>query len=269
MRLTKKLLEQLLSVTMREQHINGKGQKQVTGCVLVLEDGVVSTTSIVKDGKTSLSHFSFVMGDDADDDIVPIPDIERMLGVLKYHGNDYVTLTHKAKDGKVVVKSKNKQTTLLGAFDAKAFANSQHTLKEWHAQALKRAEQIDDNVYVTTDGDKVSPFFVAELKADELYEALRCDGINGQKLNRYTFKVEDGTLLLTVGDAFKGKTTVDFGSFATDDFEATFEGGLENIVKHYAKTVKLSFLDFTPYGQGTRLLLTMDNGDWVFQAGVL
>ena len=53
-----------------------------------------------------------------------------MLGVGKYHGNDYVTLTHKAKDGKVVVKSKNKQTTLRGSFDATAFANSQHTLKQ-------------------------------------------------------------------------------------------------------------------------------------------
>lgn len=267
MKVTKKLLVHLLTVTMREQHINGKAQKQVTGCVLVLNDGVLSTTSIVKDGKTSLSHFSFVVGKEHEDCTVPVPDIERMLGVLKYHGEDFVRLTH--KEGKVLVKSKNKQTTVTGGFEAKAFANSQHSLLEWHKQAVTRSKQIEGNIYITKDGDKVTPFFVAELDADEVYEALRCDGMNGQKLNRYTFEVSDGTLLLTVGDAFKGKTTIDFGAFATKDFNATFEGGLENIVKHYSKKVKLSFIDFSEYGQGTRLLLTMDNGDWVFQAGVL
>ncbi len=262
-----KALIQLLSATSREQHINGKAQKQVAGCILTLNDKVLSTTSIVKDGKTSLSRFS-ILTDSELTATIPVPDIERMLGVLKYHG-DYVTLLYKSDTGKVVVKSTNKQTTLVGGFDSKAFANSQDTLKEWHNKALERSHQIKGNVYKTGDGDVITPFFVAELGANELYDALKCDGINGQKLNRYTFKVDNGSLLLSVGDAFKGQTTIDFGPHTSKDFEATFEGGLEHIVKHYSNAIKLSFMDFSEYAQGTRLLLTMDNGDWVFQAGVL
>lgn len=255
----------LLSVTGREQHINGKSQKQVAGCILSLNEKVLSTTSIVKDGKTSLSRFS-ILTDAENTATIPVPDIERMLGVLKHHG-EYVTIDY--KDDKVVIKSKNKQTTLTGGFGAKAFANSQSTLKEWWTQAKERAKQIKGNVYLTKDGDTIAPFFVAELPAEELHDALKCDGINGQKLNRYTFKVDEGSLTLTVGDAFKGATTVDFGPHTCKDFTATFEGGLEHIVKHYSNNIKLSFMDFTEYGQGIRLLLTMGNGDWVFQAGVL
>ncbi len=258
-------LVSLLSVTSREQHINGKSQKQVSGCIIILDDKVLSTTSIVKDGKTSLSRFS-ILTDAENTATIPVPDIERMLGVLKHHG-EYVTITY--KDDKVIIKSKNKQTTLTGGFGAKAFANSQNTLKEWHEQAKQRATQIKGNVYITKDGDTISPFFTAEILADDLHDALKCDGINGQKLNRYTFKVDGGSLSLTVGDAFKGKTNVDFGSHACKDFTATFEGGLEHIVRHYSNKIKLSFMDFTEYGQGIRLLMLMDNGDWVFQAGVL
>jgi len=258
-------LMSLLSVTGRDQHINGKPQKQVTGCIVSLNDKVLSTTSIVKDGKTSLSRFS-ILTDSEQSATIPVPDIDRMLGVLKHHG-DRVNLDY--KDDKVVIKSKNKQTTLTGGFGAKAFANSQSTLKEWWAQANERAKQIKGNVYLTKDGDTITPFFVAELPAEELHDALKCDGINGQKLNRYTFKVEDGSFTLTVGDAFKGRTTVDFGPHTSKDFSATFEGGLEHILRHYSNEIKLSFMDFTEYGQGIRLILTMENGDWVFQAGVL
>jgi len=267
MKVGRKALEQLLSATSREQHINGKSQKQVSGCVLHLAEKVVSTTSIVKDGKTSLSRFSITSDTEGETDI-PVPDIERMIGVLKYHG-DYVTLSHKSETGKVLVKSTNKQTTIVGGLDAKAFANSQHTLAEWQQEAWTRAKQIRGNVYMTKDDEAITPFFVAELPADDLYNALRCDGVNGQKLNRYTFEVKDGSLTVTVGDVFKGQTTIDFGAHTSKDFEATFEGGLDHITKHYSNDIKLSFLDFSEYGQGIRLLLTMDNGDWVFQAGVL
>ena len=264
MKVPRKALEQLLSATSREQHINGKPQKQVTGCILVLGDDKLSTTSIVKDGKTSLSYLSFKC--EGDEESLPVPDIERMLGVLKYHG-DYVTLS--LNNGKVLIKSNKKQTTLAGGFDAKAFANSQHTLKEWHNEAKTRAEQIDGLTYKTKDGGTISPFFTAQIEAGELYDALRCDGMNGQKLNRYRFQVKDNTLSVSVGDPFKGQTTTDLGEYTTGDFEVSFEGGLENIARHYRDDIYLRFLDFREHGQGIRLLMVMGNGDWVFQAGVL
>lgn len=268
MMLPRKALEQLLMATLREQNINGKSQDQVAGCVLRLSEGRVSTTSIVKDGKTSLARFSFTVSETVEDEVIPVPDIRRMLGVLKHHDKDYVRLSSDA--GKVIVKSKNKQTTLTGGLDAKAFANSQHTLEEWSNEALKRAKQIiDGKTYMTLDKQTVPPFFTAEVDAVELHSALQCDGMNGQKLNRYKFAVSDNTLSVTVGGPFKGLTEVDLGEYTMDDFEATYEGGLENVAKYYRGKIKLRFMNFKDYGQGIRLLLSMENGDWVFQAGVL
>jgi hypothetical protein len=57
--------------------------------------------------------------------------------------------------------------------------------------------------------------------------------------------------------------------YPSDDFSVTFEGGLENIFKHYSGDVKLSFLDFSDYKQGIKLIITFGNGDFVFQSGVL
>ena len=110
----------------------------------------------------------------------------------------------------------------------------------------------------------------AELSGDVLFDALRCDTMNGQKLNRYTFSVTDGVATVSVGDHFKGATDTEIASgYSCDDFTATFEGGLENIVKYYKGDVSLSFFDFSAEGQGTRLILSFSNSDWVFQAGVL
>lgn len=121
-----------------------------------------------------------------------------------------------------------------------------------------------------SNGERRTPFAVVSLDAKELYEALRCDAINGQRLNRYKFCTNHGSLSVTVGDPFKGETTTFLeNDFPVEDFEATFEGGLENVVKHYSKHVVLNFFDFREEGQGIRLLINFDNGDWVFQCGVL
>ena len=270
MKIIRKALEQLLLATRREQNINGKSQTQVDSCVLRLEDNVLSTTNIVKDGKTSLSRFSFTT-DEQEDSLIPVADIERMLGVLKYHG-DYVTLSVVGDEkNKVRVKSNKKQTTLVGGMKAKAYSNSQHILEEYEKQALSRAKQIKGNVYVLSDDDStITPFFKVSLTASDLHDALRCDGMNGQKLNRYKFECDGDTLSVSVGDLFKGMTTsVLAENYAGKAFTATFEGGLENILKHYAGNVRLSFLDFSDFAQGTRLIMQFDNDDWVLQAGLL
>jgi len=268
MKVKRKMLTALLRATSRTQHVNGKAQAQVESCILRWRDDSVSTTSLVKDGKTSISHFSFKTDVASRDDMdIPVPDIERMLGVLKYHG-DMVSL--KDKDGKVVVLSKNKQTTVVGGYDAKAFSTSRQNLQEWGDQSLLLSERVQGNFYHMMDGTVRKPFFVAHIAADILHDALKCDGMNGQKLNRYMFKYNGAQLTVTVGDHFKGQTeTIIATHYIADAFEATFEGGLENIVGHYSGDVEVSFLDFRPEGQGIRLILRFGNGDWVFQAGVL
>ena len=267
MKVGRKNLEHLLRATKREQHINSKMQSQVSSCVLAYQDGVVSTTCIVKDGKTSLSRFSFVSNTKGQEDmIIPVPDIDRLLGVLKFHG-DCVTLSE--DNNKVRVRSKSKQTTLVGGLDSKAYANSQHSLKEHYAMAVKRSQQIDGNEYLLSDGGIVRPFYTMTLPASELYDALRCDGINGQKLNRYIFEADSKNLSVTVGDVFKGMTNTILCEHESKEFSATFEGGLENIFKYYSGDVKLSFLDFTKFGQSISLIRQFSNGDWIFQAGVI
>jgi len=268
MKIPRDLLLQLLSVTKREQSVNSKTQPQVTGCILVLGDKRLSTTSIVKDGKTSLSRFSFTC-DDEDEDSVPVPDIDRLIGVLKYHG-EMVTLSYNNETAKVLIKSNKKQTTLVGGLAAKAFANSQLNLLAWHKNGVERAAQIKGNVYEMADGKTRSPFATFKLSSEVLHDALKCDSMNGQKLNRYTFNLTDGEVTVTVGDHFKGltETVIDKG-YSDDNFSAIFEGGLENIVKYYKGDVSLAFLDFSPEGQGTRLIMSFANGDWVFQAGVI
>ena len=257
-------LKALLDVTTRVQHINNKAQPQVSSCIVKSDGKEASTTSVVKDGKTSLGKFSFKVIEGSGQ--IPVPDIDRMLGALKYH-NDIVTLS--VVDDKVKIKSKGKQTTLLGTDNAKAFPNSQKTLKEWSKMSVDRAKQVGKAQYTMQDGQSRTAFFSATVPADTLHDALRCDGMNGQKLNRYNFCMKDGKLTVTVGDHFKGKTDSELGEFVHDEFEATFEGGLENVVKHYSDDVKLHFLDFTKEGQGIRLIIEFSNGDWVFQAGVL
>lgn len=268
MKIPRDLLLQLLGVTKREQTINGKAQAQVTGCVLTLGDKRLSTTSIVKDGKTSLSRFSFTCDDDSESTI-PVPDIDRLMGVLKYHG-EVVKLSYDNETSKVLIKSKSKQTTLVGGLSAKAFPNSQQNLLEWHKASIERAAQIKGGSYVMANGETRSPFTTITVGSEVLHDALRCDGMNGQKLNRYTFTLKDGDVVVTVGDHFKGltETTIATG-YSDDNFEAVFEGGLENILKYYKGNVSLYFLDFKNEGQGTRLIMSFDNGDWVFQAGVL
>jgi len=262
----RKALEELLTATTRPQNVNGKSIDQVESCVLISDGTTLQTLCIVKDGTTSLSKFSFALESDQPFNI-PVPDISRLLGVLKFH-SDVVSLD--LGDEKVVVRSKGKQTTLLGGFNAKSYANSQNNLTEAQNRANKRAGSFNGDNYVLSDGSTRPPFASISLDCKELHEALRCDAINGQRLNRYTFESKHGELLVTVGDPFKGETTTLLDdSIVADDFVATFEGGLENVLKHYSLDVKLHFYNFSPEGQGIRMMMEFNNGDWVFQCGVL
>ena len=99
------LLRDLLIRTQRKCHIMGKGQNQVAACVLRCDEGVATTTSLVRDGKTSLSRFSIPCGEGTT--ALPIPDIDRILGVLKAHG-DTVKLSVDGVKSRILIKSKGK-----------------------------------------------------------------------------------------------------------------------------------------------------------------
>jgi len=264
-------LKRLLEVTARKQFVNAKPQQQVIGCVIRPNGDSANTTSLVRDGKTSLGKFSIPCSWSENEDAIVIPDIDRTLGVLSAHSGD-VTLTQLG--GSLKIKSNGKQTTLVAEPGSLAFPHSQETIAQWEEKSVNMSNQIDVDAgcYIMRDGSKRLPMHMTETSSNLLHEALRCDNMNGQKLNQYTFQ-HDGkeTLYVLTGSDLKGQTETILNEDTPfqEDFSTTFEGGLEQMLSNYDGMVNLYFIDFRPEGQGIRLLLVFDNGDWVFQAAVI
>lgn len=262
-------LSRLLELTKRPQVVAGKPQSQVVACVIVFGGDRCSTTSLVRDGKTSLSSFSVAAEGEGQ---IAIPDIDRLLGVLKYHGKD---LTLSTDNGKLRIKSGSKQTTIISDEGGLAFPHSTETIGEWFNKSLTLDAQISqDGAYTLRDGSERKAFFTWQIDSTELFEAFRCDNMNGQRLNRYKIQYigDDTQVVVTTGDELKGLTESVFEVAHADgveDWEATFEGGLENVLKHLDGVINLHFIDFRPEGQGIRLILDAANDGYVFQASIL
>jgi len=264
------MLNWLLQSTQRKQIVSGKPLAQVHSCLLEVKDSEMSTTSLVRDGKTSLSHFN-IPCDSSNNTTIPIPDIERMLGALKFHGNK-VHLFFEEEAGKLRLISGNKQTTLKTNTGALAYPNSRDTITNWVEKSHTLAEKITEEGYKMSDGSIREPMLTTTVNAKDLFEALRCDTMNGQKLNRYTLSVEKNVLMASVGEDLKGRTE----SILTNvdeqpkDWSWSFEGGLDNVASSVTGDIVIDFLDFRPEGQGIRMVLWLnDCTSWVYQAGVV
>jgi len=190
--------------------------------------------------------------------------------VLKFHGSD---LTLIVDGSKLRVKSGSKQTTIISDEGGLAFPHSTETIGEWHSKSLGLAGQIDqDGAYKLRDGSERKAFMSWAINSTELFEAFRCDNMNGQKLNRYALSYADDVITVSTGDELKGLTTTSFEIATGEDidaWEATFEGGLENVLKNLDGEIRLHFIDFRPEGQGIRLILDAWGDGYVFQASIL
>ncbi len=263
-------LTTLLNRVKRTQTVGGKSQDQVLSCILKCEGGRATVTSLVKDGLTSLSRMSIRIDSLGESDIY-ITDIDTLLGALKYHAN---ALTLHQDGDKLRIKSSNKQTTLSASSEALAFPHNPKTLREWSntSEAIASKLQRDANLnykYVAPN-DEIYASLILKTDALTLYEAFRCDSMNGQKINRYRiysstdgYRVETGLLL-------KGKTTSLIRPCEpTYEINATFEGGLENLLSNYNGDVNINFFNFSEYGQGWKILFDFGNGDYVFQSSIV
>ena len=265
----------LLGVTQRKQNVSGKAHAQVTSCMLDCVPGEMSTTTLVKDGLTSLSDFTIgCEGKEGwtsvDYPRIPVADIDTLLGALKYHGNT-VTLTYDKKTEKLLIKSAKKQTTLSTSAKALAYTNARDTIEAWFKKSTDLAAKFTKDGYVTNDLDILEPAHTYVVDAVDLFEALRCDAMNGQKLNRYTFLMKKEGLDVVVGGEMKGLTST---TLIEDDSEAelewAFEGGLDNVLVGLKGDVVLDFYDFREHNQGGRMGMWLnDCTSWVYQAGVL
>ena len=177
---------------------------------------------------------------------------------------------------KIRFKSSNKQTTLSASKEAKAFPHTPSTIAQWAEKSNALAEKIsvDDLTYTTNDGNKIETtwnFF--ELGTTALYEAFRCDSMNGQKFNKYEVLFDSPSdLEIRVGGELKGKTHTmikDIYCNTGYGFCATYGGGLEHIFQHLNSDIGIHVWDFTEAGMGYPMLITLGDGDYIFQASHL
>tara|TARA_R110000824_G_scaffold101190_1_gene240314 strand:- start:23112 stop:24014 length:903 start_codon:yes stop_codon:yes gene_type:complete len=283
-------LARTLTIMKRKQTVNGKQQAQVESLLLVCMHtgldkqndiaGEAIVTSLTRDlsGLTYMSMPCKIKGSDAYS--IPIPSIDNMLGIIKLHG-EQLTLTFDQEKNRLKIKSTGKQTTLDASKDAKAFSHSPDTIAEFHKKGMEMVNRIwhSDGVYYRTGtGDKIKPLAKYTVDSTRMYEALRCDNMNGQRLNRYTLGVEYDSQYLTVqvGDMHLGQTLteVPIEIKAKETWEWQFDGGLDEVFKSMVGTCDIYIYDFREQGQGMRLYIHWPNimgatEMFAFQAGVL
>ena len=291
MNVKKSELVRLLTAAQRKAVVAGKLLPQVFSCIIRPHEKSVGVTSLVRDGKTSLSSF-YVKGElGGGEDFFIIPDIEMMLGALKAHGEN-ITLAwvrDKNGDGKIRLGSKlksgaTKRTTLMANEKALSFPSSTESIEAWEQKSTERAKQIfleagSVGTYVTGSGNEIHAYSQALVKVGDLKEGLSAASMNGQKLGRVTFSTDEADgegvcfLQVTVGKELKGQTVTPIGDSENGGIvEFTVEGGLENAIEFFNDDdiLVLDFFDFTEFGQGRALgLRCMDCGSWVYQRGVL
>ena len=284
-------LVNLLKCVQRKHTNGGKSNSQVESCLLKMKFlgnyTKVSVTSLVKDGVSSVANFSINVNDIVDTsqgDFIPIPDIDAFLGVLKYHGKN-VTLTYTANKNlqgfqKTKIVSGKKQTTLATNSEALAYLSSRETLQEWHEKSMEIAQKIDvENGSYLTDYDKshykpIKAFAsYYDLDSTDLFEAFRCDGMNGQKTGRYEFQFDSEGLAIVTGKTIQGKTKTRIATTNFRNASIFVEGGLEEAMKLATGPVNLHFIMFEGMRQPTQAGyygVIIDMGDsWIYQTSVV
>jgi len=275
MNISNNSLKHMLITTKRKQTVAGKAQSQVESCLLKVEANIASITSLTKD-LTGLTHVQCDANGYDWNGTFPIPDIDRVLGILALHGAN-VELAYNAGKNKLVFKSGSKQTTLDASPDALAFSHSQDTISDHTSRSNDLAGRINamGGVYTTADGNEIQSIACYTVNSTEMFEALRCDNMNGQKFNRYTFSGEDKGLSVLVGDPSIGGETLTaiqvegLSPVEPKAWEWSFDGGLDELFKQFSGPCNIHIFDFTEHGQGMRMAIGFHNGCWAFQSGIL
>ena len=260
-------LENLLKKTQRMANINGKLIPQVKGTILYIEPSEVRTFNIVRDGTSSIASFcadAITSTPHRGTETIPVSDIALLLGAISKHTGQ---LSLKHEDGKLLIRSAHKQTTLKSSGIAQAFSHTKKTIAEWSADSRERYRHTIENDpkgYTLKNGDVVPESFRINLNSSDLYSAIESGSMNGQKVESYKFQHIEGGFCLIVGDSMKGKTHTTLNDSSKGDLVCAVGGGLEHILRTVKGEVLLSFFDLTPHGGGMSLRLSFDGG-CVFQ----
>ena len=278
-RIQKNSLTDLLKKVQRKHSVAGKNNvSQVESCILVYEKDEVSVTSLPKDGVSSVATFAVKVNEVATGTcFFPVPSIDTLLGVLKFHGQS-LRLTFNDTKETMLIKSGKKQTTLASSLKAKAYLASRDTILEWYQNSTKLAAKIHPELgtYTAESGESIpctGLLTLWDVNTTDLFEALRCDGMNGKKTGQYTFKFGDARVSITTGDDMKGRTTTEIAEWLQQGrVEMTFEGGLEETMKLAMGNVDIFFLEFQ-HRQGQPghwgMIVKFDNLSFLFQTSVV
>ena len=279
-------LENILKRAQRKAVVGGKITPLVSSCILQIHNntGLLSITSLVKDGVSSISSFSTEVSSiyyKAHTSTIPVASIENLLGILKHHSKD-VTLEYYLRPnvlGRIVVSSGKKTTKIISLAGALAYSSSPDTIGKWFDRSLEISKKIIINgtgypsnigiqkgwdalipaKYLLANGEEKEAFaYFQDVDTTTLFEALRCDGMNSKKEGRYTFLV-NGTegkgdaLDVVTGKSTYGQTTTRIRGLekGNKDYvtpknlkKCTFEGGLEEMMKLSSGNCGLSFFEF-------------------------
>lgn len=256
-------LTDLLKRTRRMANVNGKPIPQVIGCVLHTGGGIMTTTSVVRDGKSSVARFAGVC-EYTDDEVIIVPDIEMMLGALKAHTGK-VTLK---QDGDMLrMKSSNKQTSLSADNRALAFPHASETVLEWATMSQDKMKAVRSDSYMMADGSERGATLSITVDGRELREAIADGNMNGQKVSTFRLLAMDHALGIAVGTPLKGQTNTQIGTLlGSYEMNIVFGGGLESVIPN--GEVKLSLISYHKEGQGYALILDSPEGR-IYQRSVL
>ena len=192
-------LQFLLKTMQRKQTVDGKGQNQVEGVVLVIDkDNHITCLSLTRD----LTGLTSVGGNVRHGIEIPIPNISQVLSILSMHQKT-IAIEFDSQKNLLTIESGRKRTKLEASLDAKAFSHSLDSLKEFADKSwqLKSRIDVENSTYKAGDGTVFSPCYsIYGDDANDMYEALRCDTINGQRLNRFHFSCADSNVEVTVGE---------------------------------------------------------------------
>jgi hypothetical protein len=252
-------------------------RKGVDGCLvescIIEHDGeeTLSITSLVKDGVSSVAKFSLKVISEHPQ-IWPVPSIDNLLKVLKYHGRTVKLTGQREWNSQIQVKSGSKTTTLTASPQALAYPSSPDTLLEWHTKSTKIAEKINLETmsYESVEGP-IASYFVIVADSTDLFEAFRCDGMNSKKTGKYKFIFDTDGFHIETGTELKGLTRTTINEYDVGTHTMYFEGALEDLTKQIVGDITLGFVQFrTRKGSaGEWGLIVKIDDDFVFQTSVI
>ena len=270
-RCNRRKLMNMLAASMREAPIAGTKVPQVHSCIIRYStDGVLETTSLVRDGVSSVHSLRFTTDTPpSEDGMIVVPSIVSLLGVLKMHKADTVSL--KQTQEKLKITSSNKQTTILANLHALAYPGARSSVLIWEQQSKRimgkvmKHQETGNLLYIGENDEVFEPDLELDaIAASVLAEAFSFDSMNSQNKGLWSLEISPGGEVFVVsGEDMKGRTVCKIYEANTlaKGLKIELNGGLHSLfTTHLSQDTRISLFDFRDKNQGWRVVFSSDDG---------